>query len=409
MSSPPENQIIDQLIGNRAAILFSFMLLTRRSRPLLRPPLLRTHRTHSIRSFCLPSVHQNPIQSTRRVWWQRTQKRCYSDEATTRIDDEGIPLQVRPSSLPPTSLTNCPALWSDNGCAPRIRRHPLGRTHRGPHRLEHRLAPIPYLLTLFAFSPYFLRLPQIEMLVTVKHAIPGEPLPIMYSPTRQELVFQIDFTQQVKELKEEGEMVAGADEGTAGVAEVFLLNCRTFDLYVYDAAQSTHAPATIDELLLLIAASPTPEGVPLVKVPPDEDGAAVLKRILDRDETVVSVLEEEYLGYSPRITTREEEVVSADDAAKATREKLAEAIETARQHIKEAEKELESDEDEIKTLREEAEMADLEGEEEEKVEKELVDEELAYSKMRAAVDDAKAKLAAMEEAYKQRHARETQK
>ncbi|KAJ7434332.1 hypothetical protein B0H11DRAFT_734847 [Mycena galericulata] len=48
-----------------------------------------------------------------------------------------------------------------------------------------------YLLALFAFSPYFLRLPQIEMLVNVKYAAPGEVRPLMYSAAREELVSQI--------------------------------------------------------------------------------------------------------------------------------------------------------------------------------------------------------------------------
>lgn len=262
------------------------------------------------------------------------------------------------------------------------------------------------------------------MLVTVKHAIPGEPLPIMYSAEREEMVFQIDFTNQAREMREQGEGealgpgvgvvdTAGEEgEGDAGVAQVFLLNCRTFDLWVYDATQvgqgsSAHPPTTVDELLLLIAASPTPAGVPLIKVPPDPEGEKVLQRILDRDASVIPLLEEEYLGYAPRATTREEELVNADEAARATREKLREAIEVTREGIKEAEGELQILRGELDSALQEAAGAGLEGEAREKVREQLEADVKAYTELRAAVDEAKGKLAGMVEVYKARHPGET--
>ncbi|KAJ7812180.1 hypothetical protein B0H14DRAFT_3879760 [Mycena olivaceomarginata] len=54
-------------------------------------------------------------------------------------------------------------------------------------------------LTLFAFSPYFLRLPQIEMLVSVKYGIPGEVRPIMYSNAREALLFSTEVLDQPDE------------------------------------------------------------------------------------------------------------------------------------------------------------------------------------------------------------------
>ena len=67
-------------------------------------------------------------------------------------------------------------------------------------------------------------------------------------------------------------------------------------------------------LLLLVAAAPTPAGVPMLKLEPDPDGAAALARILARDPAVIPVLEEEFLGYAPRATERAEELLSADAA-----------------------------------------------------------------------------------------------
>ncbi|KAJ7034432.1 hypothetical protein C8F04DRAFT_573402 [Mycena alexandri] len=216
-----------------------------------------------------------------------------------------------------------------------------------------------YLLTLFAFSPYFLRLPQIEMLVNVKYAIPGEVRPIMFSKARESLVFCVEMPAQ--DGAEHGE-----DSGD-GAAHVFLLNCRTFDLYTYDplppttpsAKYAQNAPDTIEELIILIGAAPTPAAVPMLQLEPDEDGDAVLQRILNRDPTVVSVLEDEYLGYAPRVTTREEELFDPNnpkdqasaEAARRQRAALGQAIEAARATVRETEAELERDEAEVRKLR----------------------------------------------------------
>jgi hypothetical protein len=43
------------------------------------------------------------------------------------------------------------------------------------------------------FSPYFLRLPQIEMLVSVQYGMPGEVRPIMYSDTRESVLFSVEL------------------------------------------------------------------------------------------------------------------------------------------------------------------------------------------------------------------------
>jgi hypothetical protein len=48
------------------------------------------------------------------------------------------------------------------------------------------------LLTFLMFSPYFLRLPQIKMLVNVQYGIPGEVRRIMYSDACEWVLFSME-------------------------------------------------------------------------------------------------------------------------------------------------------------------------------------------------------------------------
>ncbi|KAJ7064569.1 hypothetical protein C8F01DRAFT_1354005 [Mycena amicta] len=72
---------------------------------------------------------------------------------------------------------------------PRLHRVPLAPTDLRCQRLEKNW---DYLRTLFAYSLYFLRLPQIHMLVNVKYAIPGDVKPVMYSSKHEVLVLAVD-------------------------------------------------------------------------------------------------------------------------------------------------------------------------------------------------------------------------
>jgi hypothetical protein len=103
---------------------------------------------------------------------------------------------------------------------------------------------------------------------------------------------------------------------------VFLLNCRTFELYTCEATHAKHAPDTVEEIVLLVSAALTPEGVPMVKLELDSEGEAVLARILDRDASVIPLLESDFLGYAPRATEPDEEPMSVDEAAVRQKEKF---------------------------------------------------------------------------------------
>ncbi|KAJ6478117.1 hypothetical protein C8R47DRAFT_1139378 [Mycena vitilis] len=294
----------------------------------------------------------------------------YSDEARDRIAEEGIPLQ---NSGPTTAtlLAYAAANWPSPSVIP------PGWSNNWKHW--------DYLLTLFAYSPYFLRLPQIEMLINIKFGIPGEVRPIMYSDERESVVFSTEITPDPD----------GPDDvAPDGAGHVFLLNCRTFDVYTYDAEQSENAPDTIEELVLLIAAAPTPEGVPMAQLELDPEGEAVLQRILARDASVIPLLESDFLGYAPRATERDEELVSADDAAAAQKDKLADAIRRVRAHVVQTEQELALDEAELADLRASGspELQEKEG---------LVLDEEAHAQMHLALEEAKVQLREWEQLWTQ--------
>jgi hypothetical protein len=48
-----------------------------------------------------------------------------------------------------------------------------------------------YLLTFYWLSPYYLMLPQIEMIVNIRYRIPGETRPILFSNEQQSFIFTL--------------------------------------------------------------------------------------------------------------------------------------------------------------------------------------------------------------------------
>ncbi|KAJ7750104.1 hypothetical protein DFH07DRAFT_1062214 [Mycena maculata] len=340
---------------------------------LIRPRLLAHLRPPIPCALCLHwriARHSGPLHTLQSRSILQLKIRTYSDDANSRIADEGLPLH---NSGPTTAalLAYAEAQWASPSVIP-----PGWSTD---------WRNWDYLLTFFAFSPYFLRLPQIEMLVNIKYAVQGEVRPLMYSPTRDALVFQIDLSD-------------GPGVGGEGAAEIFLLDCRAMTLWTYDADQATNTPDTIDELVLLIGAAPTPEGVPMMQLEPDPEGEAALKRVLARDASVIPLLEDEFLGYAPRVTKEEEELANVDEEDKARKTKLAEAITRARGYVAQAEEELRLEGRDLRALR-----AEQESGSEENIKAEIRQDMTALAEMREAVDEAKAKLAEMEETWVARY------
>ncbi|KAJ7056350.1 hypothetical protein C8F01DRAFT_1155847 [Mycena amicta] len=294
---------------------------------------LPTRACYSVVSLAIPR-HSITKRATLPVTLIRRQ---YSDAAKAGIEEQGIPL---PNSDPTTAAllayaeshwlppTVVPSGWSTDW------------------------KKWDYLLTLFAYSPYFLRLPQIEMLVNVKYAIAGEVKPVMYSSEHEALVFAVDREDNGDAKPREA--ARHEDEEEEGSAEVFYLNCRTFELYAFDPehAPNVPPPETIDELLMLIGTAP----LRLPHPPPSRSSASLPTTLVE-----------------PRATTLQEELIKAE--------------ENAREYLRETEKELKREQEEVKVLREQEGLQTAE----------MVEEQKVYLQMHAAREDAKAKLVELEQ------------
>ncbi|KAJ7750107.1 hypothetical protein DFH07DRAFT_941967 [Mycena maculata] len=247
----------------------------------LRPPIPCTRFLHR-----RIARHPGPSQALPAL---QLKIRTYSDDTEPRVVDEGLPLH---NSDPTTAtvLAYADAEWLPPSVV--------------PQGWSTDWANCPNLPSLFTLGPYFLPLPEIEMLINVKYGIPGEVRPLMYSHARDSVVFQIDMSDL-------------QDVGTEGAVQVFLLDCRTSELWMYDADHDDNTPDTIDELVLLIGAAPAPEGVPMVRLETDPEGEEAVRRVHARDASVIPLLESTFLVYAPPRVMEEEELLKANQGDKA--------------------------------------------------------------------------------------------
>ncbi|PFH46296.1 hypothetical protein AMATHDRAFT_88396 [Amanita thiersii Skay4041] len=140
-----------------------------------------------------------------------------------------------------------------------------------------------YLLTFYWFSPYFLTIPQIEMIVNIQYRLAGETRPLLFSNSKAQFIFTL------------------IEDPT----RFFLYDTNDQALYEFENVWS--------EEDLVTQMVNDPEALPLRQMVPDPEGEDAIRRILDRDETVVSVLAEKFLGYAPQVTEPWEETPSASE------------------------------------------------------------------------------------------------
>lgn len=135
----------------------------------------------------------------------------------------------------------------------------------------------PYLFTFFWFSPYFLMLPQIEMLVNIQYRIPGEARPILYSDERDSFVFVVN-------------------------GKFYFYDCRNLEMHQFEGQWTEES--------LVRGMCGDFDAISKTKLEEDPEGAKVLRRIFDRDETVTQILGDKYLDYTPDVTETWEETQS---------------------------------------------------------------------------------------------------
>ncbi|KAG5652119.1 hypothetical protein H0H81_006256 [Sphagnurus paluster] len=142
-----------------------------------------------------------------------------------------------------------------------------------------------YLLTFYWLSPYFLMLPQIEMLVNIRYALPGETRPVLFQNDSQRFVFTT------------------------------VLNPNRFFLFDGAANALFRIKGARDEsaLVAIMAQGEHALQAALIPMVPNPEGDAALARILDRDGSVVPLLAEKFLDYTPVPTTPWEEGHGAAD------------------------------------------------------------------------------------------------
>ncbi|KAJ7910783.1 major facilitator superfamily domain-containing protein [Mycena leptocephala] len=153
--------------------------------------------------------------------------------------------------------------------------------------------------------PYFFRLPQIEMLVNVKYAIPGQVRRLIYLDARECVLFWTEIL---------------LDPGPATSSSSTAARDRAARRHSTDAQECAHGEAQAERR-----------------------GREALQRILDCDATVIPLLESDFLGYAPHATEPDEELIRVDEAAARQKEKLRHAIRNIEAYVAQTEEELAAD------------------------------------------------------------------
>ncbi|KAG6879555.1 hypothetical protein C0992_001560 [Termitomyces sp. T32_za158] len=169
------------------------------------------------------------------------------------------------------------------------------------------------LLSYYSFSPYYLMLPQIQMHINIQYGIRGETRPILFSNERDAFIFTIVHSNHY-----------------------FLFDGS------YSALYYIHDVCNDQQLVELVAQGDDAIVDRFQAIEESEEGLAALKRIMARDETVIPLLAEKFLSYTPVPTTPKMERNAKDSSP----EKDAQFAEFMSRWQSEAEKEQDFDADE---------------------------------------------------------------
>ncbi|KAH0585181.1 hypothetical protein H2248_008437 [Termitomyces sp. 'cryptogamus'] len=130
------------------------------------------------------------------------------------------------------------------------------------------------LLSYYWFSPYYLMLPQIELHVNIQYGIRGETRPILFSNERDAFVFTIVDSNRY-----------------------FLFDGQFSALYCIKGVSNDH------QLVELMIEGDDALVARFEAIEESEEGLSAMQRILARDETVIPLLAEKFLHYTPVPTT----------------------------------------------------------------------------------------------------------
>ena len=139
------------------------------------------------------------------------------------------------------------------------------------------------LFTFYYPTPhYFVLMPQIDIVVNVRYAIPGEARPLMYNNELEAFFFR---------MAERGTREDTTAKETPG--QIYYMDWQGEELYSVEEA------GMIKDIAQQMIAGDGIQGLKLKRLEPDAEGEKVLERVLERDEAVLPVLVEQYLGYTP--------------------------------------------------------------------------------------------------------------
>ncbi|KAL1742159.1 hypothetical protein HDZ31DRAFT_43824 [Schizophyllum fasciatum] len=173
-------------------------------------------------------------------------------------------------------------------------------TSSAPPRIPGDWARFPYFMTYIPPSPYYLMLPQLQMVVNIKYGLRGAVVPQMYDPRQEALVFAMRRWD--------------AGDAEAAAPRYYWLHCPTGDVSEFllpdmsgEAddlmARWEGAEESLTELLAAVSVQEAPQ----MPLEPDPKGLDILERIMNRDPSVIEVLEKDYFNFKLSPTTEEQE------------------------------------------------------------------------------------------------------
>lgn len=147
-----------------------------------------------------------------------------------------------------------------------------------------------YIVTSFHPSPYFLMLPQIEMIVNIKYGLKGTIIPVLFSNEKRASVFRLEKVT-------DGRRTADRSE------QYYYLDFLKMDDPI-SVLEDVHNSVDLVQVLKAQAVTGRLNRTPLSAHP---EGPSILDRILERDLSVIPIAAE-FLGYTPTVTELIEEL-----------------------------------------------------------------------------------------------------
>ncbi|KAM6497427.1 hypothetical protein JOM56_007900 [Amanita muscaria] len=181
-----------------------------------------------------------------------------------RLETDGLPTGLSPNDIQ-TIVAYAKSIWPP----------PCRLPSSSPHNdWSSAWESWPYLLTFYWHSPHYLQIPQIDMIANILYRLPGRTRGVLFSNERCQFIFTFHKNPN----------------------RFFLYDMYEERLYEFEGVRDE------DQLVSRIEIEEKEKwGLKLLE--PDPDGQDAIRRIMERDESVIPVLTEQFLDYTPEHTT----------------------------------------------------------------------------------------------------------